>query len=88
MLQGLSTNLKGQYFGLSLGLTFGTPLEGTNDEYDFPDEEGNEPTLMAIDGQSAENAIFVSHPNFMLNNILKGLILGFSKLRLPKMEGS
>lgn len=43
MLQGLSTNLKGQYFGLSLGLTFGTPLEGTNEAYDFDDEE-NEPT--------------------------------------------
>lgn len=39
MLQNLSTNLKAQYFGLSLGLTFGTPLEGTNDAYDFKDEE-------------------------------------------------
>ncbi len=39
MLQNLSTNLKAQYFGLSLGLTFGTPLEGTNDDYDFEDEE-------------------------------------------------
>ncbi|MFT4680990.1 MAG: hypothetical protein ACI9FU_000130 [Granulosicoccus sp.] len=39
MLQNLSTNLKAQYFGLSLGLTFGTPLEGTNDAYDFKEEE-------------------------------------------------
>jgi hypothetical protein len=38
MLQNLSTNLKAQYFGLSLGLTFGTPIEGTNDAYDFKEE--------------------------------------------------
>ena len=43
MLQNLSAKLKAQYFGLSLGLTFGTPLEGTNDAYDFEDE--NDPPV-------------------------------------------
>ena len=43
MLQNLSTNLKAQHFGLSLGLTFGTPLEGTNDAYDFEGE--NDPPI-------------------------------------------
>lgn len=43
MLQNLSTNLNAQFFGLALGLTFGTPLEGTNDSYDFEDE--NDPPV-------------------------------------------